>query len=414
VVHHPTVKLPDANQILKQLSSSDWHVRRDAQARLVQLGEDAKPFIQQLIESADNNEARANAQSALAQIEQNRLLGTSYITLHVKDAPAAEVMEEISRQCFAPIQSMPENLLKQHSLPKITLDVDHKPFWDVMPPLCNKLGLNFRPYQSGMRLMQGGGVQNDGISQVHGPFLVVANQISYSRTRSFAGHGDQTQCGINFSIFPEPKLNVLHGGGAITVEEAIDDHGNSLTPTGNERMRFFGGFAGYGGWIYAPLEYPKKNPGSRLVRFKGSTTFIIQTESEKIEIKNLPDLHQTTRLVHGLQLTFQDFKKKGDTWQLRIHVNQPNFAGTEWPQLIEGVQTRLQVLDAGGRQLDHRGMNTSSNNNAADLTLDFAPSNGFDGRPTGQPTRLFWEVPTKTRDINLPIEFKDLPLFDDK
>ncbi|HSU67465.1 MAG TPA: hypothetical protein VLJ39_11380, partial [Tepidisphaeraceae bacterium] len=127
------------------------------------------------------------------------------------------------------------------------------------------------------------------------------------------------------------------------------------------------------------------------------------------EIRNV---NQMTRVIHGITVTFQDLKPNADAWQLRMHVSQPNLGGPDWQQLMDGVQNRMQILDAEGTPLDHRGASTSSNNGAIDITLDFGRSNRPDGRQSGEPARLVWEVPTRTRELTVSISFKDLPLFD--
>lgn len=409
----PAVSLGDPDQFLERLASPEWRVRRDAQAQLVRGGEDAKPFIHDLIERARTEEARKNAQAALAQIEENRLLGPSYITLHVKDAPASQVMADISRQCFAPLPTIPENLWKQESFPKLTLDVDHEPFWKVMPDVCQKLGVDFRPYSGGVRLMRTGGMRAEGISEVNGAFLVVATGINYTRSKSFARQGEQSRFGMNLTVLPEPKLTVLRTAATVTLDEAVDEKGNSLVPQ-NASAAVWGGYGGFGGWnLYVPLRYPK-DIGTRITKFKGSTSFLIQIESEKIEVPDLASLKPTTRLIHNLPTTFEQMKKVAEVWQLHLRVDRPNFGGPEWQQFMDGAQNRLKVFDADGNPLTRRGTSTSVNNNTVEMTLEFVQPNRPDGHLTGPPARLVWEVPTKTRDLAVPITFHDLPLFDDK
>ena len=407
---------PSADQAIVRLASPDWRERRKARDDLVRLGEAGKPFIEELIRRAPAEEARKNAQAALVEIDQNRLLGPSYVTLHVKDASAREVFAELSKQCFAPLLTMPENLWDQGGFPKLTLNIDHKAFWEAVPPICQQLGVDFRPYNTGMRIMRSGGMQVQGMARVDGPFLIVANQLSYSRTRTFGQvQGEQTQFGMNLSVFPEPKITVLRSSGTVTLDEAIDNHGHSLVPQAAVPRNGFGGYY-YGGLgLYAQLEYPKKDPGTRIVRFKGSTSFIIQTKVQRMEIPDLMHLRQTTKLINGSQITFQEMKKTaGDTYQLRLRIAQSNIGGPEWQQLVEGVQSRMQVVDSEGNPLDHRGMSSSGNNDSIDMTLDFAHAARPDGRPTGEPAKIVWDIPTETREITLPIEFKDLPMFENK
>lgn len=407
--------LPDTELLLSRLSSGDWHERRKAQEQLVALGEAGKPFIEELVRRAQGEEARKNAQAALVLIDQNKLLGPSYITLHVKGAAPKEVFAELSRQCFATLATMPENLWDEDRFPKLTLDIDRKPFWEVMPRICEQLGVDLRPYNNGVRIMRTGGMQIQGIAKVDGPFLIVANQINYSRTRNFGrGGAEQTQFGMNLSVFPEPKIIVLRSSGSVKLDEAIDDHGRSLVPSSVGPRTFWGG-SYYGGLsLYAPLQYPQKDPGTKIVRFKGSTSVLIQTKMQRMEIPDVMNLRETTRMISGAQVDFKEMKRNGDTYELHLRVGQANLGGPEWQQLMEGLQTRMQVVDAAGNPLDHRGMSSSGGNDGIDMTIHLGRSTGPDGRMTGEPARIVWDVPIETRELTIPIEFTDLPLFENR
>ena len=415
---NPPLNVGNPDEVLAQLASPDWHMRRAAGERLVEGGIDAKPFIRDLVQRATNDEARNAALAALARIDENRLVGPSYITLHLKDAPPAAVFAELSRQCFAPLATLPDNLWTEGGFPTITLDVEHQPFWTVAPQICRKLGVDFRPVPNGMRIMRSGGMQADGVVKVEGAFLVTANQLSYSRTRSLiAGGGEQTQFGMSFTIYPEPKLVILRSSGEIQVDRAVDDHGNSLVLASDQRQRFFTQFGGSGGLnMYAALKYPKANPGTRIEKLRGSTRFVLQTESQTIEFRdNLAGLSHSTRTISGMKVTFEEMKKNGDNWWLlRLRVDQPNFAGPEWQELVQGAQSMLQIFDSEGNALDHHGMSTKAENGNVELSLDFARGNLPNGHVCGEPVRLTWLVTQRTREVLVPIEFDHLPMFDEK
>jgi hypothetical protein len=402
---------PDPRQILEELGSPDWRRRRAARERLVRLGEEGKPFIRQLIAAATSEEARSTAAAALSQIDENRVLGPSYITLHVKNAQPADVFAEISRQSFAPIPTAQDNMWDQGGYPRLTMDVDRKPFWEVVPIVCQHFGVDLRPDQHGLRLSRGG-LQMQGLSHIEGPFLIIANQISYSRTRILGpGQREHSNFGINMSIYPEPKITVIRGGGTVELDEVVDDHGNSLIPPGNRRNATWGGFVGFGGWnIYAPLQYPPKNPGAKIVRFRGTTTFNVQTKVQELHIDDVLHLKPTSTSVQGIQITLQSFQKKDEGYELRVLVNQPNFASPAWQLLMEQIQFRLRILDSRGNELDHRGMSTNANANRFELSLEFGSP---PGRAAREPSQLVWDIPTETKSLVVPINFTNIPLFDE-
>ena len=404
----PAEAFPDPRQFLTELGSSDWRQRRRAREQLVRLGEQAKPFIQRLIEMAPTEEARSTAAAALSQIDENRVLGPSYITLHVKNALPAEVFAEISRQCFTPIPTMQDNLWDQGGYPRLTLDVDHKPFWEVVPGICQHFGVSLSPDQHGLRLMRGG-FALQGISHIEGPFLITATQVTYSRTRMLGpGQREHSNFGLNMSIYPEPKITVVRGGGGIELDEVVDDHGNSLIPGHNRQPGGWGGFAGMGGWnVYAPLQYPQKNPGSKIVLFRGRTTFNVQTKVQQLRIDDVLHLSPTTTTVQGIQITLESFARKNEGYELKVLVNQPNFASPQWQLLMEQIQVRLRILDSRGNELNHRGMSTNANASRLELNLEFGP-----GPATHEPSRLVWDIPTESKPLTVPILFNDIPLFD--
>lgn len=403
--------LPDADAIIARLSSTDWRERRDAKEVLVRLGEEGKPFIQDLVRRAPTEEAKHQAQAALARIEENRVLGPSLVTLHVKNAGPAEVFEQIAKQCFAPLQTLPENLWDQGNYPKLTLDVDRKPFWEVMPQVCQKFNVDLRAYQTSMRLMRGAGNVAQGMSHVDGAFLVVANNLYYSRTRQLgAARGEQSNFGMNLTVFPEPKITLLRGNGVVKLLEAVDDHGNSLLPPGAARgvnAASFGGVAGTS--INVPLSYPKAHAGTRMVRFRATTTFTVQTKVQQLQVPDVLHMRDFNASVRSTHIVFRDLRKKDEnTYELRVGVGQPNFGSPEWRDVYDQAQNRLKLLDARGGEFDHRGMSTSANGNALELVLLFASST-----PGRVPDRLSWDVPTESKELIVPINFDDIPMFED-
>jgi hypothetical protein len=399
----------DAQAILEQLASPDWHQRKAATESLVRLGEPAKPFIQELVRAAKTEEARNNAQAALIQIDDNRLTGPSFVTLHLKNATPVQAFAELAPQTFSTLPTMPEGLWQQGGFGLVNIDVDHVPFWEVAPKICQQLGVDFRPYQNNLRIMRGNG-PTQGLSHVEGAFLIVANQIAYTRTRVLgAGNREQTRFGINLSVYPEPKITVLSGGANVHLDEVVDDQGNSLVP--KARAPGFMTYSGFGGFnLYAALQYPAKNPGKRIARFKGSTTFVVQTKMHDFQIENLADLHELSTNVNGMTVTFHELKINNDQCELHVGVPQSSMSNPQWANLTNQIQTRLRLLDAQGNEFAHRGMGTNIDGRSVEFTIQFGSNNGDRAH---KPARLVWEIPIESREITVPIRFTDIPLFED-
>lgn len=422
---HPSVA--SVADLIAALSQEPWKSRERAASELVKAGEEARAPLEQVIRTTHNLDVRTSAQDALRQIDDNRIAGPSFVTLHLKDVPAKQAFEALAKQAFVDFEPWPDNLWEQgQSFPNVTLWVDRVPFWSVMKVLSERTGLGLREMNGHVRLVQGQPL--NGRAHVAGAFLVLATQIDRSQTLTIGAADNganpaaaEENFGLQLTALAEPKLTVLRSDGNVKIDQAVDDKGNSLVPTDAESSAqgYFGGGGGNGMWsLYARLHYPS-DPGTKIARFRGSVQFIVQVRSQKISIANLPAASEHTEVVRGTRITIHDFKKgDGDQYTLKLSIKQPGGvavlpAGADqftWEELQSSIQTHLQVQDARGQSLDHRGWSSSTRNDAMEITLTFAASQSTEGKPTGDPVKLSWEIPVETRELIVPIEFDNLPM----
>lgn len=372
------------------------------------MGEDARPVIRDLLDRPiTDSEVRARLDGALAQIDENRVTGTSYITLHYKDAPASAIYADLSRQCYAKLKTMPDNLLDEPDLAKISIDVDRQPFWKVITQLSEKTGLDLQQYNEGVRLMRGGFRMNSPFTVLQGPFLVVATQISRTQVEMLAGGGSSNDFALQLVAYSEPKLKVLNSDAGVHLIEAVDDHGNSLIPTDNAQRGYYGG--GGNTWnLFAQLKYPEKNPGAHVTRLKGSASFQVQTKSQVLEIPAVKSLRESSRMMGDMPVMFHDLKKAGTNWELRLSANPQAMGGDRWNQFNQNVQS-IKLVDDAGQELDHAGMRSSGNGQGIEYVMMYVQSTQ-DGRHAGDPAKMLWEVPTGSRQVNVTFDFKNLPM----
>jgi hypothetical protein len=394
---------PIQSPLIQALSSPDPRDRRHAASELLKLGELARPMLEQLLTQSTDIDVVTRAKAMLAQLDEDRTIGPSYITLHVKDAPAREVAAALSKQAFAPLRVFPDNLWDDNSIPKVTLDVDHQPFWTVMQQFAAQTGLDLQPYNDGTRLMRGM-MRPRGPEVIDGPFLIVATVISRSEMVQLGPNGgEHSDFSMQMMAFAEPKIVSIQGGTMLDIKEAVDDAGNSLVGNAAERRMF--SFGGMGTWqLAARLNWPQ-HPGKRIKKIVCTTSFTIQTKSQKFEIDDILRAKEKTEILGGTQISFAGIVKNGDIWELKLSTNTPN----PFQQLM---QDRLQLLDADGHTLDRRGMNEMRTNNQASYKLLFAGGRGNDGNPVGEPSRFVWEVPLESKAVPVQFEFDDLPMPD--
>ncbi len=392
---------PVGAALIDALSSSDPRDRRHAAEELLKLGESARPLLEDLLKRTKDLDVITRARATLALLDENRMIGASYVTLHLKDASARAAFEALGQQGFAPLRAFPDNLLDDSAIAKVTIDVDRQPFWTVMRQLTDQTGLDLQPYVDGVRLMRGIG-RPRGVAVVRGPFLIVANQISRMDTVQLGpGGGQHSEFSLQMTAFPEPKIVIVQGGTVLEIKEAVDDAGNSLA-TGSADRRIFA-MGSSGAWqMYARLNWPQ-HPGKRIVRFVCATTFTLQTKSQKLEIADILTAKETTQTLGSSQITFKGISKSGENWEVNLSSSNP-------VPFQEMMQNRLQLLDAANRPLDRRGMSAQGDGNRMTFRLLFGPSRRPDGGLTGDPARLVWEVPVESKAVPVQFEFDDLPM----
>jgi hypothetical protein len=416
------------DQAIAQLASDDWRTRQQATQRLIQLAEDALPRLEKVAASAEDDEVRTRAAAAVAQIEENRLIGTSMISLHLKDVPAGQAFAELAKQARAPLPGDPPALLNQKSGPRVSLDVDHRPFWDVMQTLCAQTGLEPAPItrhnrELGLGLTPGDAEWMDKPIALAGPLLIRADRITRISTLQLKPPRDVArEFTISLTVYAEPKLRVLDYSGTLTLDEAVDEKGNSLIPPPedgvNANVEVFGNQRDgtTSRWeVGATLHYPK-GTGRKIARLRGSTALHVQTKSATLEVP-IAGAKNVTRVLDGVRVGVKHL----DATRCDLVVHRDGRSDAEW----YGV--RMQLYAGHAELLDDRGQVAARNQNSLDtdesndgqrmdLKIRFAREPGEDGSKDGkkrslsEATKLVWEFPVEIRELSVPFELRDLDI----
>jgi hypothetical protein len=403
-----------------KLADTNWRTREQALSDLIRMGEAAVPALQKLEQTTSIDEVRNAAQTALRQIGENRLVGPSFVTLHLKDATPRQAFEELARQSFTRFKPLPDELWAQAGQQRVTLDVDHQPFWVAMRELSKKTGVEL-VCENGQTQLSLVGVTRMGSRHgtVAGAFLIIPMQASLNRTVDFENDDPvvEEDFSLQLSAFPEPKLKVIRQNPGFKVLEAVDDKGNSLIPDEpgpNGVIDDLEGVmpgSGDGSFMLStPLKRPKKI-GTKLARFRASVGFKLQIESRMIEIKDLKTIKDLSYNVNGTRVVLNDFKKDNDQYQLRITFPMDPNNPIQMTELQNNIGQRLRLLDAKGEPMESHGLaGGDGEGNQLQFTMNFSRSMQEDGKLSGEPVRLEWEIPTKSRDIEVIFELKDLKI----
>ena len=393
-------------KLLADLASDTWAVRQRAQESIVQLGPAALPMIQAALTKENDAEVRGALTTARDRINRDRILGPSYITIHLKNALPKEVFEQLNRQCFADLKVFPENLWEQQKWPAVTLDIEHEPFWKALNQISASTGVTLNHYGEGLRLMRGAGFSAMGPSIVEGPFLVLATRINHSQSVALANNAVRSDFSIQLAIYAEPKLKVLEAS-TVSLSQAIDDRGNSLLPDVAQTRSVYG--VGTNAWnMTAPMRYPA-HPGTHIAHLKGEANFIVETASQRLEIANLLSAHDETRTIGGLSITLHEIKKSGNGYEVSVSTSHPA-GGDQWESMQQSIYRQMKIYDAAGQAFEYQGMSSRTSNTGTEMTLTLAPLASPDGHESKTPSKLIWEIPTSTTPVSVPFEFANLAM----
>jgi hypothetical protein len=400
---------PDA--LLAALSKPGWRDRRDAIHVLCARGPDAEAMVRQLLQRDLDKEQRKNVELALQMIRDNRLLGASLITLHLKNATAADTMQALSQQAGGDVPCDPSDLWSQRTSPTVTIDVDHQPYWDVMRTLSARLNVNFINESQELQFSRTGGGSPrvaDGIS-TDGAFIFGAN--AYTNRRSMV---------VEILAVGEPKAPVIRTLD-LTIQRGVDDQGNELmSQSGRGGMGRRGGRFGFGGggrWGAPAREGPRivnvvfQHPQEgvlRVAELSGQITISVQSGASTWEIDDPTNISPATRTVDSIPITIHSVRGGGDSYELRASIP---FGSSDIrsaaDEVVDLMRRGLRLMDSAGHVLPMGAPDMTRFTSTTDITVDF--TRGIGKFQQGPPAKILWDVP-ETRKVIAPFTFKNLPI----
>lgn len=399
---------PSPDALLVALSKPGWRDRRDAIRELSTLRPDAESMVRELLQRNLDKEQRKNVELALQLIRDYRELGSSLITLHLKNASAASAMSSLSRQAAGDVPCDPGDLWGHGSWPSVTIDVDRQPYWDVLRTLSTRLGVSYIDEAQELEFTRGSPKVADGVS-TDGAFIFGAN--AYTTRRSMV---------VEILAVGEPKAPVIRTLD-LTIQRGIDDAGNQLmSQSGRGGLGRRGrGFAGGGrmGWggparegpriVNAIFQHPQEGV-LRVAELSGQITISVQCGFAVWEIADPLNMSPATRTVDSIPVTIHSVRGTEDSYELRASIPYGwSDTLTASDEIVDLMRRGLRLMDAAGHVLPMGTPDTQRGTSTTDITLDF--TRGIGKLREGVPAKIVWDVP-ETRKVVAPFNFKNLPI----
>ncbi|HTW94826.1 MAG TPA: hypothetical protein VMD30_08540 [Tepidisphaeraceae bacterium] len=415
----PPVADPSVAALIGELGDADFRARDSAENHLVDLGRSVEPSLRQAADNSQDLEIRNRAAAAIARIEQDIANAPTYITLHARAEEARQVMAEMSRQANITVSVMPQQMWNGPADPRINLDLDHVPFWKALGEFCKQAGVWPQPMgfpdNGTLTLFPAANSPLGGICDDRGRFTIFASQLVRNRIVTLNNGAVQRDDHLQLMVCVDPKFRLLsHGMPHLDV--AIDDKGNSWAGGVGLSPMFRGVYMPMeSSWSFGaliPLQSPPR-PATKLSEIRGTIPALLATQIQTLEVNDLAKQVGQTHNMGDRSVKIESWDATAGRCEVsldaggspRVLIRQPIGRGMmilipQQQRLFDEVRT-MQLLDANGQAV------ASFQGTRFDGT-HFVAMFGFP--PADPPVTLKWEYVVAKSTVQIPFEFKDIPL----
>jgi hypothetical protein len=373
--------------VVKQLGSEEFAVREAAQRELEKAGMKDREALKALAEGTKDAEVKARLMKRSEALEEEAAVNPPGISIDVKDASLTEVaaaLNEATGAGFTAIEGSMEGV-------SYTLKAVDEPFWDVFMKL-NQQGEFAVQSVQGLRLRRTTGGMRRGV--VSGAFLIYGQSLAYQRMADLQRDaGEELQPGrltLSFGVAVDPRVQVVAYAPVMT--SVKDDLGNELVKAGG-RAAVVGplGVARRQWTMVSSCELEIVPGGKKIVLAKGTVRATVIMAQAKVQVDDLEKQGNTPVGIGGREVVFTKFDMKDGRLSVSANVDSAGrVAG------VPEAGVALTLLDANDQTVY-----------TTNLLGNFG---GTFGGQHKAPIKAVLTLPTKTKEIEVPFELKDLPL----
>jgi hypothetical protein len=341
------------------------------------------------------------------------------ITFKAEQADRKTVIERFSQQTGITIGTRLLARQPEGAEKPVTVDIKNLPVRQALKVLSRELKVSFRRMEGGPALetipSTFEAAQEEGPASLNELGGIQLQGITYSRYLGFGNQQRAQPATLSLSLIAvfDPRLQV-QGTSRPKIEEAVDNMGHSLISRQQDAMggQFFPAL-GMGNNI--PLTLIPHQQTRGITRLAGSVRLRVVTKTEKWEITDLFGDKPTTKTLPqfgNALVTMEPLRHAANGYELTIRATpqqpqQPMMVGGNSP-LSFAVFRSIRLLDEEGREFNRGGYSGGGNSDGYRITLNFSARGGANN--LGEPAKLVWEIPTEQRDVDVPFEFKNLPV----
>jgi hypothetical protein len=352
-------------------------------------------------------------QAVLDELETKFKFDPTLITIHMTNETPKKVFEELGKQSGVTFEGryVWDRNYGGNNLPrKISIDMDKKPFWEAVIEICTKAKVwaqNNGGQSHMLQLYQGSSGDLSGPRFLSGPITFVANSISRNIQLDADGKNHKSLM-LQVRGFIDPKLKVFDSSYEIEVTDATGDQGGSLVPKNQNNNSTTSG-NGMQLWMQAPLPYDT-GKNTKLTSFKGLVRLRVAGAIDKIEVPDIMNAKGKTVDGKTWKLQIKDVKEQGknNAYEVDILGTGPVDPSTRRRGYSWNEMGAFRLFDADGKEYNYHGGGGSYNPGKVEQQIHFGKNDSSE--KIGPPAKFVWEATISSRNVRVPVEFKDIPI----
>jgi hypothetical protein len=382
--------------VLRELGSADFAARDAGQQSLERARAADHDELARLAAGASDAEVKARLQARVTELEEEAATDPPPISMEVEDASCQEMLAALNKAVGGTI--VVPKFFGQRAMGRspgddhYTLKATKQSFWSVFLSLSNQHEFGLSP-QFGKGIVPEGTGVKAGIQR--GPFLFYVLSIEGKQHIDMQPPSDVDvkSLTLEYGIAVDPRVQIL---ASVQPEllSVVDDQGRELIPPRDPRARDMWGREERPNFLFRQNAMLRVVPGGkRIVSAKGMMRLIVAVSERRVELADIAKQVGKPVDMEGHRFVMKQFGLRGGSPYGEGILEGEDHAGHVDPRRDFGVTMTLYSADERPAHISHLEGRWSA-------LLD-----GFK-----EPVRAVFTVPTRTKEIDVPFEFKDLPL----
>jgi len=249
-----------------------------------------------------------------------------------------------------------------------------------------------------------------------GPVLVTL--VAASTSASWVPKASEQPRGrvsFDFIVLAEPKLDLVAMMPLAQADAVKDEHAGPM-PVSDRGMPGYNDTSGEQQAFSIHLSLPDREV-HKVSLLQATLRARIAKRRESLSVPAVLDGPERAgpveRALAGVRLRIEPLVKRGDEFELTYTLSRDTMPTAMWQSLTSDPSARgPQLVDQDGLPLFQRANREPhrANNEITVVRRLGRTSTVADQSKRGEPTRMVWSVPVETEEIEIPFEFRDLPV----